>query len=120
MEVNIIRSALMTTVSCRYNRVSKIGQVGRGSIYGNSASSIAMLGERPGSDANLSGEFTNTDYASVERDAFHTLDNIRDSMTIHGGKGNFSFADAHVEPVFLMQYKDHCDYGKHLGLELGE
>lgn len=84
----------------------KMHLIGQGSIYNNSPSSLCMLGERPGQDIMLVGEFSDNANARVEAVDYATLDNEKETMTLHQRKGNFSMADGHVASVHLNDWKD--------------
>lgn len=98
----------------------KIGKVGVGAIYNNYSSTISMFGERPGEDDNLVGSFTTTDNSTVEYWHYATLDNERESLTIHGRKANVNYADGHVASEQLQNWKDHWQVGNIWAWNWGE
>ena len=89
----------------------KMMLIGKDSIYKNSLSSICFVGERPGDDASMTGNFTNTGNSCVENFDYATMDNEHRAMTIHTRKGNFLFGDGHVDPVLLVEWKDQWEDG---------
>lgn len=98
----------------------KLSAIGRGSIYSNTPSGICMFGERPGEDDLFSGNFTGTDNTTVEFWNYCSLDNEKESMTLHRGNANFSFSDGHVKPVYLKDWKDQWEPGNIWAWNWGE
>jgi len=83
-----------------------LATVGARSAYGTTASGICLLGERPGDNPALDGAYVNTQNTTIEYWAFGSLDNTKQAMAMHGGKGNFAFADGHCAPVWLNEWKE--------------
>jgi prepilin-type processing-associated H-X9-DG protein len=98
----------------------KIHRVGVGSIRQNNLSSISMLGERPGIDSQLNGQFSSNANATVNSWEFSTLGVSKDSMTLHERKANMVFCDGHVSSVKLVEWKETYTNGNLWSWNWGE
>lgn len=83
----------------------RLGDIGKGSTKKNGVSTICLYGEKPSDTYDASLRFTGTDNTTVENWSFSTLDFSNNSMVIHSFKGNFAFADGHVEIMKRSDFK---------------